>query len=173
MCTVFEGGLTNRENVWERSVHIKVSHILVVVVALLIFGLGMLAGSSLNTGMAVFSPGDKEAPCQQYCTLFEGISYSHVEGGECFCSREQLIPDLPGNRTITYTEVFSVGIIRDLEMQEGISDDVMQAILQQQAQSQPPAGQAPAGAESQPEFQEMKSQNFSVTGGFVTGGGEQ
>lgn len=96
----------------------------VVILALLVFYLVPTGGA--NTDAA---PKELETNCKTLCSSLEsqGYEFSRInEKGSCFCTQEATIPDFENNRTITAKIERELGVISNLESEEGIQQQPMQ-----------------------------------------------
>ncbi len=116
------------------SINIKLSYVVFAVLAVAIFLAGFFSSKFINTAKEVPAlAGTKEADCVMYCNL-AGTKFNSVKEGHCFCDQERAVPNLAKNQTILITQTLDAGIIKSIEVQQGISQENMMKIQAQQAQ---------------------------------------
>ena len=116
------------------SINIKLSYVVFAVLAVAIFFAGFFSSKFINRATEVTAlTGTKESDCVMYCNL-ANTKFNSVKEGRCFCDQERTVPNLTKNQTIFITQTLDAGIIKSIEVQQGISQEALMQIQAQQAQ---------------------------------------
>lgn len=112
---------------------IKKTYLFFVIIAIVFFVVGFLLKSfypriptgKITAGEVKLTPVEK---CKLFCE-FADAEYDHLgRDSHCYCNREQTLFDVINNRTIIVTQTIDAGVIKDLVIEEGISEEAQRQI---------------------------------------------
>lgn len=71
--------------------------------------------------------------CKQFCSL-ASIEYAYVKDGNCYCNQKQVVYNQVRNETVTVFQTINVGIIKNITVEPGLTQEALNIIMRQQAQ---------------------------------------
>jgi len=120
----------SKSSIREKEIKIKVAHLVYFVVIAAVFLVGFYFRDFTGYAIATEEDINLVDDCKEFCSLMN-TNFSHIEGDECFCKEDKKLSDFQNNRTISYTQIFSAGRIKNLEISSGIDPRVVEALRQE------------------------------------------
>jgi hypothetical protein len=119
-----------KSTIKEKEIKIKVAHLVYFIVIVAVFSVGFYLRDFTGYATATTEDTSLVDDCKDFCSIMN-TNFSHIEGDECFCKEDKRLSDFQNNRTISYTQIFSAGRIRNLEISSGIDPRVVEALRQE------------------------------------------
>lgn len=73
--------------------------------------------------------------CKQFCSLVS-LEYAFVKDNNCYCNQKQVIYNQARNETFTIFQTINVGIVKNMTVEAGLTQEALDLMKRQQAQNQ-------------------------------------